>query len=56
LPEQPVFTLDPEEEVARAVEAGLALCRSISAPSHQPQNAVADITWTWLVFEKEAMR
>ncbi|MGB3146833.1 MAG: class I SAM-dependent methyltransferase [Paracoccaceae bacterium] len=51
---QPVHAVDPEAEIARAVLAELKLLRRATAPSHQPGNIAAGITWTWLVFEKEA--
>ncbi len=53
---QPVLALDPDEEIARAVAAGLELRRRVAAPSHQPQNIAAGVTWTWLVFEKDMQK
>ncbi|MGB5872079.1 MAG: class I SAM-dependent methyltransferase [Albidovulum sp.] len=53
---QPIHALDPGSEDARARQAGLTLLRQRAAPSHQPQNITAGVTWTWLVFEKEALK
>jgi SAM-dependent methyltransferase len=50
--DQPIHPLDAAEEIARAEEVGLVLLRHASAPSHQPQNRAADVTWTWLAFER----
>lgn len=52
---QPLHPLDAEEEIARAGKVGLLPMFCAAAPSHQGQNIASGVTWTWLVFEKEAL-
>ncbi|MFD0982343.1 class I SAM-dependent methyltransferase [Tropicimonas aquimaris] len=50
---QPVYSLDLAEEIEMAEAAGLSLAREATAPSLQPENIAAGITWTWLALQKK---
>lgn len=48
MPGQPVAAMEPEDEIARAGRAGLALIAARAAPATQENNRAAGVTWTWL--------
>jgi SAM-dependent methyltransferase len=52
-PGRRVFPVSPDETIAAATRAGLALVRQLQVDSIQPANKAADVRWTWLAFEKK---
>ncbi|MCW5730395.1 MAG: SAM-dependent methyltransferase [Alphaproteobacteria bacterium] len=52
-PDRPVLPVRPEETIADADRAGLALLRRVEADSVQPGNRAVGVRWTWLAFGKE---
>jgi SAM-dependent methyltransferase len=49
---RPCFECAPDEAIASAGAAGLDLALQRAAPSIQPANVRAGVTWTWLVFRR----
>lgn len=52
-PLRPGFPTDPDRIVRTAEEAGLCLTLRRAAPSLQPDNRKAGVSWTWLCFDRE---
>lgn len=48
-----IFACDADRTIAEARAAGLAAVHRVAAPSLQPGNAAAGMTWTWLALERE---
>ena len=51
---RPCFETLPEDTIASGRAAGLELALRRSAPSIQPENRRAGVSWTWLVFRRTA--
>ncbi len=51
-PERPIAAIDTESTLTRAKTLGMILLRQVESSSLQPGNVAAQVTWTWLVFEK----
>ncbi|WP_299608265.1 bifunctional 2-polyprenyl-6-hydroxyphenol methylase/3-demethylubiquinol 3-O-methyltransferase UbiG [uncultured Tateyamaria sp.] len=51
-PARPVAEIDTEATLAQADALGLTLLRRREKQSLQEGNRAADVTWTWLVFER----
>lgn len=47
-PNRPVHSVQPEDTIELATEAGFQLLRKQRAESMQPQNRAAGVYWTWL--------
>jgi SAM-dependent methyltransferase len=52
-PNRPCFEAAPEDVIANGRTAGLRLVLKRSAPSVQPENRRAGVSWTWLVFRRD---
>ncbi len=53
-PDRPIAPIDTGETLAGAERLGLTLLRRADTGSVQDGNIANDVTWTWLVFEREA--
>ena len=51
-PERPGAPIDSDKTLAEGEQLGLRLVRRTDTASVQTGNAVAGVTWTWLVFER----
>jgi SAM-dependent methyltransferase len=51
-PLRPGFPTDPDRIVKTAEKAGLRLALRRAAPSVQPENRVAGVSWTWLCLDR----
>ncbi|MEL7126780.1 MAG: class I SAM-dependent methyltransferase [Pseudomonadota bacterium] len=54
-PDRPTATIDVAATVAAGQSLGLSLLRQTDTGSLQAGNQAIGVTWTWLVFEREAM-